>query len=202
MTTWNEQYQAGEGLRFWPCEDLLRYLGGRWPDKKAEGRVLDIGSGTGNNTWALTEWGFKAWMLEPSMIATGIAKSYLYERGFLSTTVANESILENTLIAGDFDGAIDMQTIQHFTQEEHLTAYREVRRLLKPGGWFFLYHLGNGTVNYEGIFPVAPPAYLIDSAAIFLMLKECGFEVQDMQSVTRTYNEGEAQYWCVVAEAV
>lgn len=209
--TWDQQYQEGKGLRWFPNEELVRFLGRRWPERKAEGDVLDIGAGTANNAWALLDWGFKVMMIEPSLYASGIGRRYLAERGIdkqgrWGSLQATGGIFDAPSLwpmGAEFDGAIDMMTSQHFSLAEHQVAYKEVRRLLKPGGWFFLFHLGDLTKNYERIFPTTPPAQLLSPEQIGSLIYEAGFKAKSFNGILRYYdNESMAHYWAIEMEAV
>jgi hypothetical protein len=113
---------------------------------------------------------------------------------------------------------------QHISAAVHETIYREYFRLLKPGGWLFLYHLDSATscdttkIECEfGSFE-APPAREVDYPSISLFPKagftclptpqwlatcveDAGFSVTSKRRMSRTYATGDIASYSVI-EAV
>lgn len=48
-----------------------------------------------------------------------------------------------------FDAVVDVVSTQHLAFSQHPKVYNEVKRVLKSGGYFFSYHLGNKSFSYR-----------------------------------------------------
>ncbi len=80
---------------------------------------------------------------------------------------------------GTIAGVIAFYAIIHFTKEQVAAAFREVFRVLKPGGLFLLtYHVGEGTIHLEAFLGkrVDIDVLFFSSGFIFDTLRESGFE--------------------------
>jgi ubiquinone/menaquinone biosynthesis C-methylase UbiE len=155
MTTWDDSYKKGEGLRWWPEQELIRFLGrvygATWSlVKVAHGKALDLGCGTGRNMWALHEAGFEPYGCEASLDALVLAGPYLEQRQVTTAMLISAELPQILYADGLFDLVIDCQTIQHLSVEEHAAVYGEVARVLKPGGRFWSMHVGKG--NFEEVY--------------------------------------------------
>lgn len=200
--TWDEQYRAGKGLRLWPCEELVRFVSRRYGDSPRKGSVLEVGYGTGANLWFLADAGFSVAGVELSPGARNLAAKHLGSRGIADVQLIDADMLRMPVASGAYDGVVDVMASQHLSREDHSVAYREFRRVLRPGGWLFLHHLGSGTVGYGRIFPGSPPACLLDQQQLVRIIEDAGFTVQSVTSMGRTYGPFRvAQYWSVEAEA-
>ena len=100
-------------------------------------RILDLGCGTGLE---LEEY----YLLCPSAKVTGIDLS----QGMLSALRRKLSGKDITLIAGsyfdtpfgedEFDAAVSVESLHHFTKEEKVPLYAKLHAALKEHGWFIL----------------------------------------------------------------
>lgn len=209
MIQWDEQYKAGQG-RFWPNEELVRYLGrtyGPMPMKKAAGlTALEIGSGVGGNVWALSQWWFFTYGLELSAEAIKIGLQHAKQNGFEHTKEYRQYKAPGpiNLPARSVNLVIDIQTMQHLTDGEHLTMYAEVHRLLAHGGRFFSVHWCGSVEAAEKIFP-AHPELTKWKQAVFevpVMLMNQDFRVAYCETVERTYAHSKDPARWLVVEAV
>jgi hypothetical protein len=100
--------------------------------------------------------------------------------------------------------AIDIQTIQHLTDEEHLAMYAEIHRLLGYGGRFFAVHWAGAEEAAEKIFPVHPELKKWKQAVfeIPVMLMNLDFRVTYCETVERTYAHSSKPARWLVLEAV
>jgi ubiquinone/menaquinone biosynthesis C-methylase UbiE len=76
-------------------------------------------------------------------------------------------------------GAVAFYAIIHFTEEQVGTAFREVFRVLQPGGLFLLtYHVGEGTLHVSEFIgkKVDIIVRFFTKDFISCCLKDCGFE--------------------------
>lgn len=100
-------------------------------------KILDLGCGTGLEL----ETYFK---INPTAEITGIDLA----EGMLGALKAKFPGKELRLIRGSyfdvpfgcgvFDGAVSVESLHHFTQEEKIPLYTKLCEALKPGGWFVL----------------------------------------------------------------
>lgn len=113
-------------------------------------RCIDFGCGHGNFAHALLRSGAKYVMgidFGENSIAyatrardrMGVAESVL--------RFAVESVYHVSAPDGSFDFAIQNGVFHHLTDED--AAIAEVRRVLKPGGWFWVYTDGEGAISHE-----------------------------------------------------
>jgi SAM-dependent methyltransferase len=224
MASWNAQYKAKKGIRWWPNEELVRYIGGAFIDIEVPARrsleILDVGCGTGANSRFLLEEGFSVTGIDASSEAVKIANQYLYP---FSTEV---NIEERSILnlpdswTNRFDGIIDVQTIQHTTYTQHLSIYQNLYCVLKPGGFFFSVHMHEGhwdmrhgggkiiddfTVDNMGgddaLFPNNGITCLLPGHVMRNVLERSGFVVESIEHLIRTYKQRtkEARYLVTVA---
>jgi ubiquinone/menaquinone biosynthesis C-methylase UbiE len=102
-------------------------------------RVLDIGSGPGENTIFLAKEGFKAVGLDFTPEAVEIARDRAQQRGvdveFIVGDVLN---LDQYFESNTFDYVID-SGLFHSIQREDLDQFvRQINRVLKPGGIYYI----------------------------------------------------------------
>ena len=116
--------------------EFYTFTAAQLPEKDCAS-VLDLGCGTGLEL----EWYFN---LNPSANVTGIDLS-AGMLGALRTKFPNRAL---RLIQGSyfdvpfgkaaFDGAVSVESLHHFTQEEKIPLYHRIWEALRPGGWFVL----------------------------------------------------------------
>ena len=105
--------------------------------RTAGSRILDLGCGTGLE---LTYY----FPLCPTAHVTGIDLSH----GMLAALRDKFPQRKLTLICGSYfdipldcaqyDGAVSVESLHHFTMEEKIPLYQKLHRALKDGGWFIL----------------------------------------------------------------
>jgi SAM-dependent methyltransferase len=162
MTKWDDQYRKGQGLRWWPEGELVRFCGRHYGvtplhhPPPSLGAALDLGCGTGRHVWLLNSMGFNVTGVDVSADALQLARLYTAVRGvdyFVGLCMLLPDL--SPLPAAHFDLVVDCQTIQHLSLEDHVVVYREIARVLKPGGRFWTMHVGKGSYDtvYEGKYP-------------------------------------------------
>ncbi|MFO0630527.1 MAG: class I SAM-dependent methyltransferase [Polyangiales bacterium] len=135
-----QQWQRIFSSRPWgryPSEHVVRFVSRRFgdaPDRKAV-RLLDLGCGAGACAWFMAREGFRVSGLDiaPAGIAQAAAR-------------LGEDRLEGDLRVGDiralpwddgtFDGVVDSCAMACNPYPAMGDIVREVRRVLRPGGWF------------------------------------------------------------------
>lgn len=148
-----EQYRRS-GLasqRRYPNEQLVQFLAGNFfhipPEARGRVRILEIGCGSGANLWMVAREGFDAFGVDIAETGLELCRSVLDEWD----VSAQLSVMDmRTLEYADstFDAIFDVVSMQHCDLAGHRAAYREVLRCLKPGGRFFQWHLGAGSVSF------------------------------------------------------
>ncbi len=191
---WDQQYKDGQG-RYWPAEELVRFLGRHYgsviEQNAARLTAVEIGCGVGGNVRALTEWGFFTHGLELSSEAIRLADAYAKWDGF-------ESMVKYTqykapapikLPAKSANVVIDVQTIQHLDVESHFAMYSEVHRILSDHGRFFSIHWCGHPYSRNAIFPEHKELDIwVSGETIKEFIERSGFKVPYREYVTKTYN--------------
>ncbi|HSQ63524.1 MAG TPA: class I SAM-dependent methyltransferase [Polyangiaceae bacterium] len=145
---WDELYRS-DGIEalpwYWPAidPDLAAALERRGV---VSGRALDLGSGPGTQAIALAERGFVVTAADVSAAALAYAERKAKARG-VHVAFVEDDILA-TKLAGPFDVIFDRGCFHVISPGSRADYARTIRRLLAPGGWFFLKtfsHLQPGT---------------------------------------------------------
>lgn len=207
--TWEEQYKNGQG-RFWPNEELVRYLGrtyGPMPQRKAAGlTAVEIGSGVGGNVWALAQWGFFVYGLELSPEAIRLGLEHAKRNGFEHAKEYRQfkapALIH--LPAKSANLVLDVQTLQHLDDQAHLGMYAEAHRILAHGGRFFTCHWAGTEEAAEKIFPAHPELKKWKQAVfeIPVMLMNLDFRIAYCETIERTYAHSSKPARWLVVEAV
>jgi cyclopropane fatty-acyl-phospholipid synthase-like methyltransferase len=205
ILTWDQQYAEGRGLRYWPNEELVRFVGRHTADESLgpSSKVLELGCGNGANLWALAAMGFLATGIDASPEAVALATDYLAERDLVAH-IEQGSMLEWPAWIRDQDAIVDVVSMQHLALEDHDAVYQHVAESLVPGGWFFTYHLGARTSDFGKGTLISPYTFdnISDPNAIFpnngvvsmpteeelvTRLTGAGLDVTRAETVTKTY---------------
>jgi len=201
--TWDRQYQNGQG-RFWPHEELVRFLGrtyGPMPDEKAKGQMaLEIGCGVGGNVWAMAKWGFFVYGFDLSGEAIELARRRAAEEAIYRTVqyAQYQAPAPLRLPPGSVNLCVDVQTMQHVSDDDQEAIYRELHRVLVPGGFLFSVHWVGGQVA-ETVFPAHPELCRFDSEyPLAWSINESGFAIESYEILSKTYGNELAQ-WAVIA---
>jgi SAM-dependent methyltransferase len=123
-----------------PQQDTVRFV--RW--LKGQGvtvdgaKVIDLGSGTGRNSFYFTGLGAKVTGLEISRTAIEMGEKNAKEAG-LEIDYRKQSIGETLPFRdGEFDIALDVTSSNSLSEAERDIYLIETRRVLKEGGYFFV----------------------------------------------------------------
>ena len=204
----NERYKNKEGLRYWPEGELVRFVGATYGQTQGfrgdPARVaLDLGCGTGRNSWLLYESGFDVHAIDQSGEAVALANGYLFERTCVHGIVFQAAELLPCLQASAsnyYDLVVDCQTLQHVSEDDHCTAYREIARALKGGGRFWSMHWCDGKpdIIYAGRYPELRPWAQSD---LLRLIDAAGLYITGNEQTARTYQGEWMAQWHVI-EAV
>ncbi|WP_367183044.1 methyltransferase domain-containing protein [Thermococcus sp.] len=104
---------------------------------KEKGKVLDLGCGAGGFSFLLEDLGFEVIGVDNSDYMLSLAQSFAKEKGsrveFVKGDARNLPFEDSS-----FDYVIFIDNLVHFEPLELGKAFREIARVLKPGGKLFL----------------------------------------------------------------
>lgn len=203
---WDQQYKDGQG-RYWPAEELVRFLGrhyGSVIERKGTGlTAIDIGCGVGGNVIALGDWGFFTLALECSAEALKLARKHVDRKGIghMVNFLHYRAPACIKYPSNSVNLVIDIQTIQHLNEDDHVKMYHEIRRALLPGGRFFSIHWIGDPSDRGDIFPVHPELNLWQSyGTVKCIIEEAGLAVEYLEILMKTYKDKTGR-WAII-EAV
>jgi SAM-dependent methyltransferase len=150
---WNELYSRRPRWSRYPPEELSGFIAKTFPDREQRCalRALEVGCGPGANLWFLAREGFRIAGIDGSAVAIASTRKRLLVEGM------NEQLRQADLRVGNFallpwndssfDAVIDIQAISHNPAPVIHSVIAEIRRVLKPGGWFFARMFGEKTTG-------------------------------------------------------
>lgn len=154
MTTQNQSnydalYARQEAFLRWPADWVLRFhnmfLRERLPEHAT---ILDFGCGSGNNSIPFLKMGHTVHGIDVAPSSRDLVRQNLEFHGlptnFLDTLqIVQPPIVEMPYDDCTFDFVLSNQVHYYSSSEEELHAVnREIRRVLKPGGTFFVTMMG------------------------------------------------------------
>ncbi|NLF97974.1 MAG: class I SAM-dependent methyltransferase [Candidatus Riflebacteria bacterium] len=140
MQTFDKQWNQVHGTRNWgryPAEELVRFMARNYYNQQRNLiRVLDLGCGTGANTWFLCREGFDTVAFDGSFVATQKAVAFCSELAvpgvFLQADAGMLPFADSV-----FDVVADIGAISANNSRGISQILREIWRVLKPGGRVF-----------------------------------------------------------------
>jgi SAM-dependent methyltransferase len=222
---WERAYAGRpQAFRHYPNEELVRFLGrtllnGSDPGTRSATRVLEVGSGNGANLWAVAAEGFEAHGVDLAPAALRLAQATLDRRRVQAALTLGDA-LRLPYRSGAFEVVYDVVSLQHLPFERLGEAYREVHRVLRPGGPFFSCHMGAGTWDHDhgggrlvghhtfdnmgpgALFPDLGIISLPEAADLGRELDAAGFRSIDVEDVVKSYDgrTRHVQYLVVTCE--
>jgi 2-polyprenyl-3-methyl-5-hydroxy-6-metoxy-1,4-benzoquinol methylase len=106
-------------------------------DGEINGRVLDVGCGTGENALYLAHLGFEVWGIDGAPSAIKKAKEKAKERGIKVNFLVGDALKLQSL-QNKFDTVIDCGLFHVFTDEERPIFDASLSSVLPPGGRYFM----------------------------------------------------------------
>lgn len=154
LDDWDRQF----GRRSWgryPPEELVRFVSRTFGAVAARHavRILEVGCGPGANLWYLVREGFDVAGIDGSGVALAQARARLEAEGLVNGTrpVDLRHGDFRTLPWADdhFDAVVDIEAIYANALGVITSCIGEIRRVLKPEGWFFGKMFGPKTTGYD-----------------------------------------------------
>jgi SAM-dependent methyltransferase len=134
----NDVYAQGRQINRYP---FPAYIGpflslfGKAPDR-SQIKVLEIGSGAGNNVWFFAREGFATHGIDGSATAVARTRERLAAEG-QTADVRNGDFQDLPFETGSMNFVLDRAAITHNARPVVEATLAEVHRVLKPGGHFF-----------------------------------------------------------------
>ena len=202
-TDWGAHFDMAQGRRDWPNEELVRFCAGLGREFGSGSRVLDAGCGDGSNLRLLVESGADVVGIDGCYDAIWWAKRMEADALILG------DVRRLPFLDGTFDLVVDCMVSQHLSWAEHAPLYAEYRRVLRPGGRLWIYHLdsdtksrrlgvrGNGDVERLGLFPMVrgfclPPWWMLS-----VLCRKIGFDVV-RRGLRRIYPDGQVASYTII----
>lgn len=148
-------------------------------ENKAGGRLIDLGCGPGQTTSFLFDNGVADILgvdLSPQMIAA--AKNRNPHINFETADILNLPYAD-----ASFGSAVAFYAIVHFSYEQVLAAFKEIKRILLTGGEIlFSFHIGTDAVHLENFLghEVNIDFCFFETGKIVLLLEEACFSIVDV----------------------
>jgi SAM-dependent methyltransferase len=140
---WNKEYEKSSHLALStdPSEDLEKFM--RFLEREYDGlylnkgdRVLDLGCGNGRNlVYLAKKYGISGVGYDSSREAIG--EAHMLSHGLALSYEVRSIAWDIPLPDASQDLVLDMMASHFLRHEEREKLRHEIRRVLKPGGWFF-----------------------------------------------------------------
>lgn len=144
-----EEIHADREWGQYPTEYVIRFIARNYydvPDRAAV-RVLDYGCGGGGHTWYLSREGFDTYAFDGAPSAVQKVRLRM-EREKLNVHLDIYDALNPSYEDNFFDAIVDNFCVAMNTTEEINMMYKEIYRILKPGGKLLTAQFGKNTAGY------------------------------------------------------
>jgi SAM-dependent methyltransferase len=121
--------------------------------------VLDLGTGRGRLLFELANLGFRAIGLENGTDIIKRGNNAVKDKNLdKDIRFLEGSALDIPLVDKCFDAVVDVGLLHHIKPEDYAAYVAESKRILKPGGFFFLVVLSKDTPHYLSWHPSSAEA--------------------------------------------
>ena len=215
---YEESYKKNrfKAQRRYPNEELLRFLGSTFfNDTNLEDRrnikVLEVGCGSCANLWMIAKEGFDSYGLDLSEEALVLGKEML-DSWKSDANLKQGSFTQMPYEDSSFDVVIDVLSMSCTDHINYLKGIDEIYRVLKEGGLFFSYTPSQNSDSFKNYMPAIKidkwtlnglfrkngfgagnhyPFHFWDKDSLVNTLSTKGFKIILLESISRSYNEGE-----------
>jgi len=137
--TWNDIYTDSKKYVYYdlnkPHSDLV-VVSKVFKEKRVK-KILDLGCGIGRNMIPLIEDGFELSGVDESKEAIKILKSKIKNKSLVAK-LKNSKFQNLSFPDNHFDAVISVQTLNHGYEADIIQGFKELFRVLKPGGIIFI----------------------------------------------------------------
>lgn len=98
--------------------------------------AIDIGAGEGRNSLYLAAQGYNVYAIEPSEVGAKKISQRAKDCG-VDISVLNTDILTATKDLKDIGFAVALTSLEHMEYDYLIKAVKEIKRVLKPGGYIY-----------------------------------------------------------------
>lgn len=158
-SSWDEIFKNREWGKY-PEGELICFIAHNFykaPDR-SKVKILDVGCGTGAQSWFIAREGFDSYAIDGSISAIDKLKARFKNDGLSCNTLVGDVInlpYENEY----FDGVIEAGCLCCNELNELQGIINEIYRTLKPNGKFYSQLFGPKTLGYGLGSPVAPDTF-------------------------------------------
>lgn len=213
--------------RRYPNEEFLRFIGSHWlntttHEERRRLRLLEVGAGSGANLWVAAREGFDTYGLELSASGVDVCRAVLTSWQ-VQAQIRQGDMTSMPYADSFFDVVCDVFSSYCLPCQGFHAFLRETCRILKPGGFLFLY---TPSTNSDAFIKHAPatlldsytldgikrknspysgnlyPFRFLDPASTPALLESEGFAISSLELVGRTYHDRAEYFEFVVCSAI
>ena len=156
---WEDLYRSGPGAPKYPNGHVVRWLFGSFPRARAaDFHLLDMGCGMGRHAVMMKREGYGVSATDYSAAAIDQAIKWT---GGIDIDFRQAPADKQPFPDRSFDGILSYAVLYYLPLEKMQQAFREIRRLLKPGGRSFVMIKNNRDIRVSKGEEVAPHHYII-----------------------------------------
>jgi ubiquinone/menaquinone biosynthesis C-methylase UbiE len=211
----DDQYRERgiKAQRLYPSEQLVQFIAMNYfalpVAERNKVKVLEVGCGNGRNLWMLAKEGFDTYGVDGSATSIELARTHLRDKWGVKAHLETAPFDALPFPDNYFDAVCDVFSLLCVSLAGARVAFRETRRVLKPGGLFFSYRLSDASTSYQcggGKFVdsatvdnVPDPTMPLNNngqmsfwspALARMIYEEEGFTLQSVERFGRTYDGG------------
>ena len=196
--------------RTYPNTELISFIKTKIDKENIDKRVkvLELGCGTGANLWMLSKEKLNAYGIDNSKTAIKICKNNLAKKKLFAKLFLG-SMTNLPFKNSYFDMIVDVVSMQNLSYYNHQKTWWSIYKCLKPGGYFFSFHLGQGSTSFKELkknkkrlidqstlrnipkkYPLSHKGEVcfLKTSQVSVELNKIGFKKTNIEKTTRTYN--------------
>lgn len=161
-------------------------------------RLLDLGCGSGREMAALFKCGFDVRGVDASVAMLNAARAWYPE---LEGRLYQASLPDRIQFPDrSFDGVLALAVVMHLAPSAIVETFREVSRLLRPGGVFFLsVPISRHDVGTDSRAPEGRLFTMLPTAEWQNLLCQAGFETSDTNTDSDMLNRSGVRWLSLIA---